>query len=99
VRTCVCGVCVCGVCVWCVCGVCVCVCICLAGIGFALKAFHLLGRHTTSLITTSPYHFALVIFQTGAHVFVQSNLDLDHPVYASYIAAMTSAYHNTWLTG
>jgi hypothetical protein len=59
-----------------------CVVFVLAVLGFELRTFHLIGRHSTTW-AMAPAGFALVIFEIGSCVLL-ANLDHDPPIYASH---------------
>jgi hypothetical protein len=65
----------------------------LAILWFELKAWHLLGRCSTTWAMT-PALFGLVIFHIGSCIYTQSSLDYYPSIYDSCIAGMSAVCHH-----
>jgi hypothetical protein len=69
-------------------------------LGFELRNLCLLGSNIPLEPRPSPPALlTLVIFGTGSCIYVQAGLDHNPPIYVSWVAGMTGAYHQPsyWL--
>jgi hypothetical protein len=63
---------------------------------FELRALFLLGKHSTTWVTTLSL-FVLGIFQIGPHIYAWVSMYYDLTVYTSNIAWMIGRHHHAWL--